>query len=191
MVEIGGYPILWHIMKIYARFNFTNFYCALGYKSELIKEYFYKQRILNSDFSIDLSSGNINCDEYNWQWDGNSEVNSNGDLNVYNLESSGWYYLYVTDSYGCEGYDSIYVVVGVLPYDAITPNNDGYNDTWSPIDIEQYENALVQVFNRWGGLVFESVGGEQYNPWDGTNNCLLYTSPSPRDLSTSRMPSSA
>ncbi len=126
--------------------------------------------VVLSGENIQLSSDNINCDEYNWQWDDNSEVNNNGDLNIYNLESSGWYYLYVTDSYGCKGYDSIYVVVGVLPYDAITPNNDGYNDTWSPVDIEQYENALVQVFNRWGGLVFESVGGEQYIPWDGTNN---------------------
>ena len=60
MVPIGEFPIIWHIMKIFARFNFTNFYCALGYKSELIKEYFYKQRILNSDFSIDLQSGDIN-----------------------------------------------------------------------------------------------------------------------------------
>ena len=60
MVPIGEFPIIWHIMKIFAKFNFTDFYCALGYKSELIKEYFYKQRILNSDFSIDLKSGDIN-----------------------------------------------------------------------------------------------------------------------------------
>ena len=42
------------------------------------------------------------------------------------------------------GYDSIYVVVGVLPYEAITPNGDNINDTWTPRDIESYENALVQ-----------------------------------------------
>tara|TARA_A100001388_G_C28760152_1_gene497291 strand:- start:1095 stop:1859 length:765 start_codon:yes stop_codon:yes gene_type:complete len=60
MVPIGEFPIIWHIMKIFERYNFTDFYCALGYKSELIKEYFYKQRILNSDFSIDLKSGDIN-----------------------------------------------------------------------------------------------------------------------------------
>ena len=59
MVPIGEFPIIWHIMNIFARFNFTDFYCALGYKSELIKEYFYKQRILNSDFSINLGSGDI------------------------------------------------------------------------------------------------------------------------------------
>ena len=65
MVPIGEFPIIWHIMKIFARFNFTDFYCALGYKSELIKEYFYKQRILNSDFSIDLASGDINFHKSN------------------------------------------------------------------------------------------------------------------------------
>ena len=64
MVPIGEFPIIWHIMKIFARFNFTIF-CALGYKSELIKEYFYKQRILNSDFSIDLASGDINFHKFN------------------------------------------------------------------------------------------------------------------------------
>ena len=65
MVPIGEFPIIWHIIKIYARFKFTDFYCALGYKSELIKEYFYKQRILNSDFSIDLASGDINFHKSN------------------------------------------------------------------------------------------------------------------------------
>ena len=65
MVQIGEFPILWHIMKIFARYDFTDFYCALGYKSELIKEYFYKQRILNSDFSIDLASGDIDFHKSN------------------------------------------------------------------------------------------------------------------------------
>ena len=70
MVPIGDYPILWHIMKILSKYGHNDFYCALGYKSEVIKEYFYKQRILNSDFSIDLSSGNIDyhrMDSINWK----------------------------------------------------------------------------------------------------------------------------
>ena len=40
MVEIGGKPIIWHIMKSYSYFGFKNFVIALGYKSEVIKEYF-------------------------------------------------------------------------------------------------------------------------------------------------------
>ena len=89
---------------------------------------------------------------------------------INNLQETDWYYLYVKDAEGCLGYDSIYVVVGVKPYDAITPNNDGFNDTWTPLDIQSYDNALVQVFNRWGALVFESKGGNSYQTWDGTNN---------------------
>ena len=70
MVTIGGHPILWHIMQIFSKYGHTDFYCALGYKSEIIKEYFYKQRLLNSDFSIDLSTGNIEYhrrDLINWK----------------------------------------------------------------------------------------------------------------------------
>jgi glucose-1-phosphate cytidylyltransferase len=57
MVEIGGKPILWHIMKTYAKFEYKNFYIALGYKSRIIKEYFSNYRRLNSDFTIDLAKG--------------------------------------------------------------------------------------------------------------------------------------
>lgn len=59
MVTIGGKPILWHIMKIYAKYGHTDFHVALGYKSEIIKDYFLNYRSLNSDFTVDLSNGNI------------------------------------------------------------------------------------------------------------------------------------
>ena len=59
MVTIGGKPILWHIMDTYAKFNHKDFYIALGYKSEVIKEYFLNYRTLNSDFTVDLSNGDI------------------------------------------------------------------------------------------------------------------------------------
>ena len=59
MVAIGGKPILWHIMKTYAKFNHKDFYLALGYKSEMIKEYFLNYRSLNSDFSVDLLTGKV------------------------------------------------------------------------------------------------------------------------------------
>ena len=54
MVEIGGKPILWHIMKYYSSFGFNRFILALGYKSEYIKEYFYNYKVTHSDFSIKL-----------------------------------------------------------------------------------------------------------------------------------------
>lgn len=59
MVPVGGKPILWHIMQIYAYFEHKDFYVALGYKAEVIKEYFLNYRALNADFSIDLASGVI------------------------------------------------------------------------------------------------------------------------------------
>ena len=57
MVEIGGKPILWHIMNIYAAFGFKEFVLALGYKGEEIKKYFLNFYMLNNDLSIDLSNG--------------------------------------------------------------------------------------------------------------------------------------
>jgi len=59
MVEIGGKPILWHIMGIYGAFGFEDFVIALGHKGEMIKEYFLNFYMLNNDLSIDLSNGYI------------------------------------------------------------------------------------------------------------------------------------
>ncbi|TGK51914.1 glucose-1-phosphate cytidylyltransferase [Leptospira kanakyensis] len=69
MVPIGGKPILWHIMNHYAKFNHKDFYLALGYKAEVVKDYFLNYRSLNSDFTIDLSTGNINPHQHdNVDW---------------------------------------------------------------------------------------------------------------------------
>ena len=51
MVKIGGKPMLWHIMSLYARYNHKNFFIALGYKSEIIKQYFSK---LSEDWNVNL-----------------------------------------------------------------------------------------------------------------------------------------
>lgn len=59
MVEIGGKPILWHIMKIYSSYGFNDFVILTGYKSEYIKNYFLNYYTLTSDFTIDLSSNNL------------------------------------------------------------------------------------------------------------------------------------
>ncbi len=60
MVTVGGKPILWHIMQRYAAFGHKDFFLALGYKSEVVKEYFLRFNDSNFDFTIDLSSGKIN-----------------------------------------------------------------------------------------------------------------------------------
>jgi glucose-1-phosphate cytidylyltransferase len=59
MVEIGGKPILWHIMKHYAHYGFEEFFIALGYKGELIKRYFLDYYPLTGSMMIDLSNGRI------------------------------------------------------------------------------------------------------------------------------------
>ncbi|MBC8485559.1 MAG: glucose-1-phosphate cytidylyltransferase [Bacteroidetes bacterium] len=59
MVLIGGKPILWHIMQRYASFGHKDFYIALGYKAEVIKEYFLTFNAINSDFSLELSTGKV------------------------------------------------------------------------------------------------------------------------------------
>ena len=70
MVSIGGKPILWHIMNTYAHFGHNDFHIALGYKAELIKDYFLNYRALNADFTVDLESGDIThhqVESNNWK----------------------------------------------------------------------------------------------------------------------------
>ena len=59
MVEIGGRPMLWHIMKIYERHGMSDFVLALGYKGELIKDYFLNYHARQSDMTVQLKSGQV------------------------------------------------------------------------------------------------------------------------------------
>ena len=71
MVPIGNKPILWHIMKIYSHYGFNEFIICLGVKAEVIRSYFYQYEIINNDFTIDMSSGDIKYHtshkENNWK----------------------------------------------------------------------------------------------------------------------------
>ncbi|MDO9339647.1 MAG: gliding motility-associated C-terminal domain-containing protein, partial [Bacteroidales bacterium] len=84
----------------------------------------------------------------------------------------GTYSVVVTDLNGCAA--SLDVVVGIIGSEkcievpeVITPNNDGYNDTWKIKNIDLFPNAEVFVFSRWGKLVFRTKNIPA-NPWDGT-----------------------
>jgi glucose-1-phosphate cytidylyltransferase len=59
MIEIGGKPILWHIMKIYAAYGHTEFIICLGYKGWMIKEYFANYFLHNADMTVDLSNNSL------------------------------------------------------------------------------------------------------------------------------------
>jgi len=70
MVLIGGSPMLWHIMKIYAHYGYNNFILALGYKGNMIKDYFLDQRAFLNDFTLETSKNEIDfhnnqCDNFN------------------------------------------------------------------------------------------------------------------------------
>ncbi len=70
MVEIGGHPVLWHLMQLYAAHDISDFVVACGYKGEHIKDYFRSLLHRSSDFTIDLSSGAVdthNATTPNWR----------------------------------------------------------------------------------------------------------------------------
>lgn len=59
MVEVGGKPIIWHIMKGYAAYGLTDFVVLGGYRVDFIRQYFLNYRALSSDFTIDLATGEL------------------------------------------------------------------------------------------------------------------------------------
>ena len=61
MVEIGGKPILWHIMKIYSYYGFNDFILALGYKGNIIRDYFINYYYYNNDITVNLGSEDKVC----------------------------------------------------------------------------------------------------------------------------------
>ena len=108
-------------------------------------------------------------------WTPNQGIdNVNGLEPVISPEESMFYYALFTNLVGCSATDSIYIEVNpscifYVPT-AFTPDGDGNNDFWNLICFDEEPNAFLKVFNRWGGLVYESNGGADFIPWDGKNN---------------------
>jgi len=71
MVEVGGRPILWHIMKIYSHYGFNKFVLCLGFRGDVIKDYFYNYRIRHTDFTLNLGKQEMKIhnqhDENDWE----------------------------------------------------------------------------------------------------------------------------
>lgn len=65
MVELGGKPILWHILKSYSHYGINDFIICCGYKSHIIKDYFTHYQYYNSDITIDLEKNSIQIDKNN------------------------------------------------------------------------------------------------------------------------------
>lgn len=68
LCDIGGKPILWHIMKTYGHYGFNDFMLLLGYKSDKIKEYFVDYAWKSSNFFLDMKSGEVNMDSEPEPW---------------------------------------------------------------------------------------------------------------------------
>lgn len=81
------------------------------------------------------------------------------------------YHVGVVDEHGCAAYDSVTVTVvpseKLFIYNTFTPNNDGENDTWYIGNIHKYPDNKLQVYNRYGKLVF--ISAPYLNQWDGKN----------------------
>ncbi len=82
MVEIGGKPIMWHIMMHYAYYGFNDFVVGLGYKGEVIKRYIVDYVALNSDLTVNLRSGNVQRHENGAVPDWNVELVNTGLLTM-------------------------------------------------------------------------------------------------------------
>jgi gliding motility-associated-like protein len=82
------------------------------------------------------------------------------------LEST-WFVLTVVGDDGCVSVDSVFVTVvpNVSIPTGFTPNGDGWNDTWVIDFIDLFPQAEVEIYNRWGEMLFRSVGYR--DPWDG------------------------
>ena len=103
-------------------------------------------------------------------------------INV-NPSNTTTYSITAFDNCNKEIFDSckVWVQCPIENINIFTPNNDGLNDFFIPINLEQYPYPTLIIYNRWGEIVYEN---ENYqNDWEGTHylSCLLYTSPSPRD----------
>ncbi len=105
---------------------------------------------------ITLSSNN-GYNTYQWTNTDGEELSTVNEFN-FSPTNSDWYNLFVTNG-NCIGYCSVYVAVGVIPVTGISPNGDTYNDDWYIQDLNKYDNSVVQLFNRWGDMLFEYKGG--------------------------------
>ncbi|MGC9330681.1 MAG: gliding motility-associated C-terminal domain-containing protein [Bacteroidales bacterium] len=114
------------------------------------------------------------------EWSGNGIDTYSGEFNPADA-GIGDHQITYTINQVCGDADSTTIVVGpeqikdLLIPDVLTPNDDGYNDTWRIQGIRAYDDVAVYIFNRWGDKVFEFTGtGSAYyetqNQWDGTRN---------------------
>lgn len=82
MVPIGGQPILWHLMRLYAQHGFRRFVLCLGYKSDVVKSYFLNYSAMHSDFSVNLKTNEIAVHSVDHEQDWDVTLAFTGELNM-------------------------------------------------------------------------------------------------------------
>ena len=82
MIEIGGRPILWHIMRSYAHHGFRRFVLCLGYRGEMIKDYFLHYTSMNSDFTVELAKSEVSTHSIDHQDDWRVTLADTGELTM-------------------------------------------------------------------------------------------------------------
>jgi gliding motility-associated-like protein len=127
-------------------------------------------RILLAGRSITLT-GHAEGENVTYSWIPGTFMSDPTILNPTIAATSALYYTLNAESeFGCINKDEVYVkvVAGIFVPNAFTPNNDGKNDTWEIPYLDPSFGAEVNVFNRWGQLVYRSIGTTV--SWDGTIN---------------------
>ena len=120
----------------------------------------------NSVFEISVINPNSN---FTYSWENQTTGDVNTGVSWTTALSEDAIVTIVAHELHCEAYDQLEIIV--LPYleipNVFTPNDDGEGDTWQIDGLEVYNISSLKIYNRWGNLVFESIGGYQF-PWDGT-----------------------
>ncbi len=126
--------------------------------------------IVATDGEIELNASGLAGWDYSWEPAEFLDNPSITDPLASPIESTT-FYVRVVDQNGCVSSDSVYVeVIPSIEFpDGITPNGDGMNDTWIIGNIDLFDDAIVEVYSRWGELLFQSDPGYP-EPWDGTFN---------------------
>jgi gliding motility-associated-like protein len=128
--------------------------------------------VIPSGGSVPLNANGIVNPNWVYNWtpsDGLSDPSITNPLATPEVTTT--YIVTVTDEFGCASIDSIRIEVipGIIFPDGITPNGDGINDTWLIDNINFFPDAIVEIYNRWGQMLFQSPEGYPV-PWDGKYN---------------------
>jgi gliding motility-associated-like protein len=118
--------------------------------------------------SIGLNANGV-VTGWTYSWEPSELLDNSGITNpIATPEETTMFYVTVLDENGCSGIDSVLIEIapGIVFPDGISPNGDGYNDAWRIDNIDLFEDAIVEVYNRWGQQLFVSAPGYPV-PWDG------------------------